>query len=162
ASAENFPEWSRCYDESVVNAPVLREAWERLSLGERLALATLVEPRRSTPPEVGDQIPVRRGGASLGTPGGRAGAAGRGAGGGAGRWWRGEGGVWSVAGVCGCSATSPCPPAAAGGALRWAALCSSSSSAPSSGRCDGCPRGATRRLGATRSRWGRCSKGPGP
>jgi len=51
---------------------VLREAWERLSLGERLALATLVETRGSTPQRVGARILVRADGASLGTLGGGA------------------------------------------------------------------------------------------
>src|SRR5262249_25992962 len=55
-----------------MNAPVLREAWERLSLGERLALATLVETRGSTPQKVGARILVRGDGASLGTLGGGA------------------------------------------------------------------------------------------
>jgi len=55
-----------------VNAPVLREALERLSLGERLALATLVETRGSTPQKVGARILVRGDGGSLGTLGGGA------------------------------------------------------------------------------------------
>src|SRR5262249_32379739 len=66
------PEPRRCYDGIVVNAPVLREALERLSLGERLALATLVETRGATPQKAGARILVRGDGGSLGTLGGGA------------------------------------------------------------------------------------------
>jgi xanthine dehydrogenase accessory factor len=51
---------------------ILREAWERLSLGERLALATLVATRGSTPQKVGARLLVRGDGGSLGTLGGGA------------------------------------------------------------------------------------------
>jgi xanthine dehydrogenase accessory factor len=55
-----------------MSAQVLREAWERLSLGERLALATLVGTRGSTPQKVGARLLVRADCASLGTLGGGA------------------------------------------------------------------------------------------
>src|SRR6266545_2831224 len=55
-----------------MSVQVLREAWERLSLGERLALATLVATRGSTPQKVGARILVRGDGGSLGTLGGGA------------------------------------------------------------------------------------------
>ncbi len=51
---------------------ILREAWQRLSLGERLALATVVGTRGSTPQKVGARVLVRGDGASLGTLGGGA------------------------------------------------------------------------------------------
>jgi xanthine dehydrogenase accessory factor len=60
------------YHEGTMIAPVLREAWERLSLGERLALATLVATRGSTPQKVGARLLVRADGATLGTLGGGA------------------------------------------------------------------------------------------
>lgn len=49
---------------------VLREAWQRLSLGERLALATIVATHGSTPQRVGARVLVRGDGSSLGTLGG--------------------------------------------------------------------------------------------
>jgi xanthine dehydrogenase accessory factor len=55
-----------------MSAPVLREAWERLSLGGRLALATLVATHGSTPQKVGARLLVRADGGSLGTLGGGA------------------------------------------------------------------------------------------
>lgn len=51
---------------------VLREAWHRLQLGERVALATVVETRGSTPQKVGARVLVRGDGGSLGTLGGGA------------------------------------------------------------------------------------------
>ncbi len=55
-----------------MSGQVLREAWERLSLGERLGLATLVATRGSTPQKVGARVLVRGDGGSLGTLGGGA------------------------------------------------------------------------------------------
>jgi xanthine dehydrogenase accessory factor len=51
---------------------ILREAWQRLLVGERLALATIVATRGSTPQKVGARLLVRGDGASLGTLGGGA------------------------------------------------------------------------------------------
>lgn len=55
-----------------MSVQILREAWERLSLGERLALATIVGTRGSTPQKVGARVLVRGDGASVGTLGGGA------------------------------------------------------------------------------------------
>ncbi len=55
-----------------MSVQILREAWERLALGERLALATLVATRGSTPQKVGARVLVRGDGGSLGTLGGGA------------------------------------------------------------------------------------------
>lgn len=51
---------------------ILGEAWQRLAVGERLALATVVETRGSTPQKVGARLLVRGDGGSLGTLGGGA------------------------------------------------------------------------------------------
>lgn len=55
-----------------MSVQILREAWERLSLGERLALATIVATRGSTPQKVGARILVHSDSGSLGTLGGGA------------------------------------------------------------------------------------------
>ncbi|HEV8673453.1 MAG TPA: XdhC family protein [Methylomirabilota bacterium] len=55
-----------------MSAQILREAWQRLSIGERVALATVVATRGSTPQKVGARILVRGDGGSLGTLGGGA------------------------------------------------------------------------------------------
>ncbi|MBI3457022.1 MAG: XdhC family protein [Candidatus Rokubacteria bacterium] len=55
-----------------MSAQILREAWQRLAVGERLALATVVETRGSTPQKVGARVLVRGDGGSLGTLGGGA------------------------------------------------------------------------------------------
>jgi xanthine dehydrogenase accessory factor len=55
-----------------VSVQVLREACERISLGERLALATLVGTRGSTPQKIGARVLVRGDGGCLGTLGGGA------------------------------------------------------------------------------------------
>ena len=55
-----------------MSVQILREAFQRLGLGERLALATIVATRGSTPQKVGARLLVRGDGASLGTLGGGA------------------------------------------------------------------------------------------
>jgi xanthine dehydrogenase accessory factor len=55
-----------------VNVQILREACQRLSIGERVALATVVATRGSTPQKVGARLLVRGDGGSLGTLGGGA------------------------------------------------------------------------------------------
>jgi xanthine dehydrogenase accessory factor len=55
-----------------MSVDILREAWQRVSIGERVALATLVTTRGSTPQKVGARILVRGDGGSLGTLGGGA------------------------------------------------------------------------------------------
>ena len=55
-----------------MSAPILREAWQRVSSGEHVALATLVGTRGSTPQKVGARLLVRGDGGSLGTLGGGA------------------------------------------------------------------------------------------
>jgi xanthine dehydrogenase accessory factor len=49
---------------------VLREAWQRVTTGERVALATLVATRGSTPQKVGARLLVRGDGSFFGTLGG--------------------------------------------------------------------------------------------
>jgi xanthine dehydrogenase accessory factor len=55
-----------------MSVEILREASQRLGLGERLALATIVATRGSTPQKVGARLLVRGDGATLGTLGGGA------------------------------------------------------------------------------------------
>jgi xanthine dehydrogenase accessory factor len=55
-----------------VSIPILREAAQRIAIGERVALATLVATRGSTPQKVGARLLVRGDGATLGTLGGGA------------------------------------------------------------------------------------------
>src|SRR5262245_6465538 len=55
-----------------MSVQILREASQRLALGERLALATIVATRGSTPQKVGARLLVRGDGGSLGTLGGGA------------------------------------------------------------------------------------------
>ncbi|MGH7268766.1 MAG: XdhC family protein, partial [Candidatus Rokuibacteriota bacterium] len=51
---------------------VLREAWQRIQVGERVGLATVVATHGSTPQKVGARLLVRGDGGSLGTLGGGA------------------------------------------------------------------------------------------
>jgi xanthine dehydrogenase accessory factor len=51
---------------------ILREAWARISIGERVSLATVVGTRGSTPQKEGARLLVRGDGGSLGTLGGGA------------------------------------------------------------------------------------------
>jgi xanthine dehydrogenase accessory factor len=55
-----------------VTVPILREAAQRIAIGERVGLATLVGTRGSTPQKVGARLLVRGDGATLGTLGGGA------------------------------------------------------------------------------------------
>jgi xanthine dehydrogenase accessory factor len=55
-----------------MSVPILRQAWQRVAIGERVALATVVATRGSTPQKVGARLLVRGDGGSLGTLGGGA------------------------------------------------------------------------------------------
>jgi xanthine dehydrogenase accessory factor len=55
-----------------MSVALLREAWQRVAIGERVALATVVATRGSTPQKVGARLLVRGDGGMLGTLGGGA------------------------------------------------------------------------------------------